>query len=86
MKNATRPKTPNRGAADIIARVIAHVNTVSCNRLVFYEPNQRVQSGYIDDQGSINRENLITWLRDWDKRAAAKPGGLGRAKKAKGGR
>ncbi len=59
-----RPKTPNRGAADIVAEVMAKVKRMRtfCPGVIKY----------------IERDQLVAWLADWDVRAAKKAGGLGR--------
>jgi len=57
-----RPKTQNRGAADIIARVISKVK-----RMAVYSPAS---------EPMIPAQALIDWLRDWDKRAKKRKGGL----------
>lgn len=62
----SRPKTPNRGAADIIAQVIAKARREM-------KKQEREGAGLY-----IHGESFIAWLRDWDKRAAKKAGGLGR--------
>lgn len=59
---ATRSKTANRGAADIIGRAIAKIGRM------------QKESGC----SMIDGNKFKAWLSDWDVRAAKKAGGLGR--------
>lgn len=66
-----RPQTPNQGAKTIIAQTVRKVQRmISAQR-----------KSALHDDLRINGYALIDWLRDWDKRAQAKPGGLGRKTK-----
>ena len=69
--SSKRTVSPNQGAADMVTRIIRKIKGMQTDINIMG-----------DQLPYINGDSLIDWLRDWDKRAQAKPGGLGR-KKAK---
>lgn len=88
MTTKKKKMTANAGAAQIIKQVIAHVETVpGCKTEIWPKHEMGESHGWmrleIFDHQWVHRSELIKWLQDWDKRAQAKPGRLGRKKAAK---
>mgnify|MGYP001614664911 CR=1 FL=1 len=71
----TRPKTINRGAADLAARILRKGNRMASPAAVDTRkigPDGAVYVLWTDDSGA----GLKAFLQDWDARARKKKGGL----------
>lgn len=73
-----RPKTPNRGVADIIRSIIVH-----CDRVANHNAKHSNKPGgwtwllWDAAEGYDDSKTLRRWLTDWNKRAKRRKGGLG---------
>lgn len=75
-----RPQTPNRGAADFVGHMVAHLNSAAIS---LHEAARQFSSDGLypeaADSQSRAQENELQakWASDWDKRNKRK-GGLGK--------
>ena len=72
---STRPKTPNRGVADIISQIRSKLK-----RMAVEVPNTWFNEDPDDNTTVwiVRAGELDQWLKAWDKRATKKKGGLGK--------